>query len=54
MLRANAAYLEPHANMDGTATALAGELRLMAAWLGLASVEAGAGGNLSRALKKAL
>lgn len=54
VLRANAAHLEPHANMEDTATALAHELRLMAGWLGLASIEAGPRGNLARALKDQL
>jgi len=51
VLRANAAHLEPHANADETAAALSDELRLMAVWLDLASVEAGPGGNLARALR---
>ena len=54
ILRANAAHLEPHANGEEIAAALAGELRLMAGWLGLASVEAGPRGNLARALKDQL
>ncbi|HUR43573.1 MAG TPA: winged helix-turn-helix domain-containing protein [Aestuariivirga sp.] len=54
VLRANAAHLEPHASMGATASALAGELHLMAEWLGLASVEAGPRGNLSPALKEQL
>ncbi len=51
VLLANAAHLEPHANAETTAAALAGELRLMAGWLGLASVAVGARGNLAQALK---
>jgi len=54
VLRANAIHLEPHAEMETTATALAHELRLMAGWLGLESVEAGPRGNLARALKDQL
>ncbi|MGH6820634.1 MAG: winged helix-turn-helix domain-containing protein, partial [Methylocella sp.] len=54
VLRANAAHLEAHANAEATATALAGELRLMARWLGLASIETGPRGNLARALKAEL
>ncbi|MBC8038742.1 MAG: YcaQ family DNA glycosylase [Rhizobiales bacterium] len=54
VLRANAAHLEPHAEMEATATALAAELRLMAGWLGLPSVETGSRGNLARALKDEL
>ncbi len=54
VLRANAAHLEPHAEPAPTAAALAGELRLMAQWLGLERVEAGPKGNLARALKAEL
>ncbi len=54
VLRANAAHLEAHADPEVTAGALAGELRLMAGWLGLGSVEAGPRGNLARALKDRL
>ncbi len=53
-LRANAIHLEPHADPQDTATALAAELRLMAGWLGLEHVEAGSRGNLARHLKAAL
>jgi len=54
VLRVNAVYLEPHANMEETAGALATELHLMAGWLGLTSVQAGPRGNLARALKDQL
>jgi uncharacterized protein len=54
LLRANTAHLEPHADSGETAEALALELRRMAAWLGLAGVEAGQKGDLARALRRAL
>jgi uncharacterized protein YcaQ len=54
VLRANAIHHEAHADPEGTADALAGELKLMAAWLGLSGVEAGASGNLARNLRRAL
>lgn len=54
VLRANASHHEAHADPAETATALAGELRLMAGWLGLGDIEAGPSGNLARALKGAL
>jgi uncharacterized protein YcaQ len=54
MLRANAIHHEIHADPEETAVALAGELKLMANWLGLPGVEAGKAGNLARALRKAL
>ena len=54
VLRANASHLEPHADPDETASALAGELRLMADWLCLESIGAGARGNLARHLKAKL
>lgn len=54
ILRANAAHFESHAEPRETAAALAGELRLMARWLGLDGIEAGAKGNLARALRAAL
>lgn len=50
VLRANAAHLEEGAPMDETASALATELCLMAAWLGLSGIEVGQKGNLARAL----
>ncbi len=54
VLRANAIHHESHVEPEETAAALAGELSLMAGWLGLGDVEAGPGGNLARALKAAL
>ena len=54
VLRANAAHLEAHAAGGPVAEALAGELQLMAKWLGLERVEAGPKGNLARALKAEL
>jgi uncharacterized protein YcaQ len=54
VLRANAIHHEAHAEPEETAAALAGELRLMAAWLGLQGVEAGSRGNLAPALRRAL
>ncbi|PZF76864.1 winged helix-turn-helix domain-containing protein [Aestuariivirga litoralis] len=54
VLRANASHHEGHADPGETAEALAGELRLMAGWLGLQEVAAGPSGNLARALKGAL
>jgi uncharacterized protein len=53
-LRVNAVHLEPPADPDETATALAAELQLMAGWLGLGGIELAARGNLARALKAAL
>jgi uncharacterized protein len=54
VLRANAAHLEPHAQAEPVAVALAEELRLMARWLGLDGVETDLKGNLARALKAEL
>jgi uncharacterized protein YcaQ len=54
ILRANAIHHEAHAEPHETAEALAGELRLMAGWLGLADVEASPSGNLAPALRRAL
>ncbi len=54
VLRVNAAHLESHANADETAATLADELRLMAGWTGLESIEAGPRGNLARALREKL
>lgn len=54
VLRANASHHELDADPAETAAALAGELRLMAGWLGLGDVAAGPSGNLARALKGAL
>ena len=49
-----AAYLEPHAEPEETAQALACELRTMAAWLGLDSVATARRGPFARALAAAL
>jgi len=54
VLRANAIHHEVHADPEETAEALAGELRVMAQWLNLGSVEPGKTGNLAGALRKAL
>jgi uncharacterized protein len=54
VLRANAAHIETHADPRATGTALAGELQLMAQWLGLGGVETGPKGNLMRELKASL
>lgn len=54
VLRANATHLEPHANAEETADALAAELLRMSAWLGLDGVDAGAKGDLARQLRKSL
>ncbi|MCA3560588.1 MAG: YcaQ family DNA glycosylase [Aestuariivirga sp.] len=54
VLRANASHHEADANPAETAKALAGELQLMAGWLGLGDVAAGPSGNLARALRNAL
>ncbi len=54
VLRANASHHEAHADGEETARALAGELRLMAGWLGLSAVAVGEAGNLARPLKATL
>ncbi|MEI7600344.1 MAG: crosslink repair DNA glycosylase YcaQ family protein [Aestuariivirga sp.] len=54
VLRANASHHEAHADPAETAAALAGELQLMAGWLGLGDVAAGPSGNLARSLRNAL
>ena len=54
VLRANASHHEAGVDPVETAQALAGELRLMAAWLGLPEVAAGPSGNLAQALRRAL
>ncbi len=54
VLRANASHVEAHADPTETAAALAGELRLMAGWLGLPDVAAAATGPLARPLRAAL
>jgi uncharacterized protein len=53
-LRVNAVHTESHADPGETAPALAAELRLMAGWLGLATIDMGARGIPARALKAAL
>jgi hypothetical protein len=53
-LWAPAAYLEPGEDAGEIAAALAAELRVMAAWLGLERVEVARKGNLARALGAAL
>ena len=52
-LRVQAAHAEPGAPAQ-TAAALAGELRLMAEWLGLERVSVGRRGDLAQALRSAL
>ena len=54
VLRANATHLEAGAAAAATASALARELRLMAAWLGLERVEVGRRGSLAAALRAEL
>jgi hypothetical protein len=54
VLRVAAAHREHHADAGRTARELAGELRLMAAWLGLADVAAEQHGDLAQELGKAL
>jgi hypothetical protein len=53
-LRVNAAHREDHADEGETASRLAAELRLMAAWLGLAKIAVGRRGKLNGALRQAL
>jgi uncharacterized protein YcaQ len=53
-LRVNAAHLEPGADREQTAAALAGELRLLADWLGLGDVEVEPRGDLAEALGSSL
>jgi len=48
-----AAYREAEADGEMVAPALAGELRTLAAWLGLEQVRIGAKGNLARQLRRA-
>jgi uncharacterized protein YcaQ len=52
VLRVIASYLEPHAqkNRDAVAHALAAELAIMAAWLGLSGVTIGRRGDFARTL----
>jgi uncharacterized protein YcaQ len=54
ILAAPGAYLEPGQDAAGVARALAVELRTMACWLGLESVEAGGRGDLAGPLRTAL
>jgi hypothetical protein len=53
-LRVQSAHLEPGAKADSTAPALAAELILMAAWLGLESVTVSGKGGLATALAASL
>jgi hypothetical protein len=53
-LRVNAAHLEAGAAAAPVAAALAGELRAMAAWLGLERVDVARRGNLGHALRQAV
>jgi hypothetical protein len=53
-LRVLGAYLEPWADADEVALALAAELRTLAGWLGLDAVRVGRRGTLSRPLASAL
>jgi uncharacterized protein YcaQ len=48
------AFAEPGANLARTASLLAKELRVMASWLDLESIEVGRKGNLAASLTKAL
>ena len=50
----HAAYVEPGFDARDVASALAAELRSMAAWLSLATFSIGSKGNLARPLKRAL
>ena len=54
VLRIPAAYAEPGADLPAAGAALAGELREMAAWLGLSAVEIAPSGNLAGATRAAL
>ena len=49
-LRVNAAYLEPHADAEEVAPALARELQTFARWLNLETVEVAKKGDLARRL----
>jgi hypothetical protein len=53
-LLANAAHLEAHVDRHETAHALAAELKLMARWLGLETVQVGPRGDLAKALQAVL
>jgi uncharacterized protein len=50
----HAAYVEPRLDPRVVASALAGELRLMATWLSLRSFAVGSKGNLAKPLKRAM
>ena len=54
VLRIPAAFAEPGADLPAAGAALAGELREMAAWLGLSRVEVAPSGNLAGATRAAL
>jgi uncharacterized protein YcaQ len=54
MLRVKAAHLEPGAQANETAPALASELALMARWLGLDGVTVADRGDLAPSLKHAV
>ncbi|WP_067505051.1 winged helix-turn-helix domain-containing protein [Actinoplanes sp. TFC3] len=54
VLQIPAAWLEPGADREETAEALAGELRRLAGWLGLAEIAAPERGDLAETLAKAL
>ena len=54
VLRIPAAYAEPGVDLPAAARVLAGELHLMAAWLGLHDVEVAPKGNLAEATRAAL
>ncbi len=54
LLRVPAVHLEPRRDPSATAEALAGELVMLAEWLGLAGVALGRRGNLANPLKAAL
>ena len=54
ILRVNAAHAEDGADAASVATGLAGELGLMADWLGLERVEVEKSGDLAPVLEKAL
>jgi uncharacterized protein YcaQ len=53
-LLVQAAHVEQHQDARAVAEPLADELRLLAEWLGLERVRAGARGNLARTLRAAL
>ena len=53
-LRVHAAHLEPRCDPGATAEALAGELVMLAEWLGLDDLKLDRRGNLAGPLKQAL